>query len=788
MTRDTYSYNDRGQLLTADGPGGASSYSYNVDGNMTLRKSKGGTANYGYDSAGRLDWVWDSITNNDIWYDFDAAGRPRQEQYVTKPEGATAYTVTGKRTYTYDDLGRLKADSVTSREGTTTVTSTTYGYDLDNNLTSKKTTGTAGAGENAYGYDYAGRLKSWTKDGTTTPYEWDAVGNRIKTGATTATFDARNRQMADGSEQFTYTARGTLASVTVDGGASRALTFDAFERKINDGATTYTYDSLDRVQSRGSTTFTYDGGSNGLANDGTTNYNRTPEGTLLSLATGTTKQWAVTDKHTDLTAGLTPDATQVAGSTAYDPFGTETATNGTTPAVGYQSGWTDPDNGHVNMAARWYQPGTGSFASRDTWQLDPSPSVQANRYTYGNATPINATDPTGHAVPIILGGLALGEAFGWGVLGTIVGGGGAVVYDTWSSSSSGTTTGTYSHSSALSSLGDGSLASSIYAQANNFAGGGSSGLVSTGIGACTYSCGSGIVIAKPQVVTPPRPPIDQNPNNGPHPNPAPTRPAPKPDWDPNNGKWNPGDAVNLVVGALKMLDLVNDQQYTPASQEAYGTAPGHGADSGARNRDDQDCRRNGEGWVEYGDLDSSHGDRATGVEACLDSAYLKTHPGSATKWKQVAPPGYEWARDYAGYLGNRPPGEWVNACHLLGKSLSGDGLKPENLSTCARSTNSNPIAANDPGIADHMASFESQVKTAIDQGQVVHYKVTPAYMGPRTVPAAYEITAQGTLNGKPGLSLEVPVSNMMYSNKFKNWYNIGTVIHEGVPVPTGTTP
>jgi hypothetical protein len=192
--------------------------------------------------------------------------------------------------------------------------------------------------------------------------------------------------------------------------------------------------------------------------------------------------------------------------------------------------------------------------------------------------------------------------------------------------------------------------------------------------------------------------------------------------------------------------------------------------------------------VDYGDVDAANGNRATGVEACLDSDYLATHPGSATNWKKVAPPGYEWARDYAGYLGNRPPGEWVNACHLLGKSLSGDGLNPKNLSTCARAANASPISLNDPGIVDHMASFESQVKAAIDQGQVVHYQVTPVHAGPRTVPVSYEMTVHGTLNGRPGLALDEVVSNVMYSNNFNNWYNIGGVTHQGNPVPTGATP
>ncbi|MEU8847205.1 LamG-like jellyroll fold domain-containing protein [Streptomyces sp. NPDC048564] len=604
LTRNTYTYNDRGGLLTAAGPGGTATYGYNADGNMTLRKTKGGTANYGYDSAGRVDWVWDSITNNDIWYDFDAAGRPRLEQYAIKPEGATSYTVTAKRAYTYDDLGRLKGDNVTSADGATTVTSTTYGYDLDDNLTSKKTTGTAGAGDHAYGYDHTGRLTSWTKDGTTTPYEWDAAGNRTKSGTTAATFDARNRQLTDGAEQFTYTPRGTLASVTADGGAARALTFDAFERKITDGAASYTYDSLDRVQTRGAATFTYDGGSNNLTNDGTTNYNRTPEGALLSLSTGTTKQWAVTDQHTDLTVGLTPDGTQVTGSSAYDPFGTETATNGTTPAVGYQSGWTDPDSGDVNMAARWYEPGTGSFASRDTWQLPPSPSVQANRYTYGNATPLNATDPTGHCVGpvIVICGAAAGEALGWGTFAGVVGTGAGWGAWEWWHADSGTTTGSYAGSSALSYSYAGDLSDAIAAQAAAQAaaagGGGGKGGPGGQVGRPWYPDYSGawatVGTAVRTVVRPVRPPIDQNPNNGSRPNPAPTRPDPKPDWDPNNGKWKLGDAVGLVVGALKMLGLADDEQYTPDAQDAYETAPSQ--DSGRTpgtddDRDDEDCTK-----------------------------------------------------------------------------------------------------------------------------------------------------------------------------------------------------
>ncbi|WP_406354787.1 LamG-like jellyroll fold domain-containing protein [Streptomyces sp. NBC_00658] len=792
LTRDTYTYNDRGQLLTAAGPGGTSSYSYNADGSMTQRKTNAGTTNYGYDSAGRFDWVWDSITSNYVWYDFDAAGRLRLEQYASKPDGATSHTATAKRNYVYDSLGRLNTDTVTTVDTATTVASTTYGYDLDDNLTSKKTTGTAGAGTNTYSYDYANRMTSWAKDGTTVSYTWDASGNRTKAGSTTATYDARNRQLTDGTTTYAYTARGTLSSVNTGSGSARSLTFDAFERKITDGGTTFTYDSLDRVQTRGATTFTYDGGSNNLANDGTTNYNRTPDGTLLSLSTGTTKQWALTDQHTDLVTALTADGKQVSGSTAYDPFGKETATNGTTPAVGYQSGFTDPTTGDVNMAARWYQPGTGSFASRDTWQLDPV-SAQANRYSYGDGGPLGGTDPTGHRWNPSNGGAGMGPV-------PIMSAG--RLSGTKTKTKTNTKTNRSSTSRRTGSSVGGRATSRQQAQKvqkelglRSSASGSRTPVRTTtrtsGVRGCTYGCksssasrGTGNGTGR-GTTRPPAPRIKQNPNNGKNATPAPTRTVPRAKVDAGRTQQRSLDRA-AVVDQRVMVDLVGNKDYTPDAQGLFESAPAQGGDQGSATRDSSDCTRDGQGWVDYGD--SGQGGRATGVEACLDTAYLDAHPGSSTQPDKVTPPGYQWARAYAGYLGNRPPGQWVNACHLLGADLSGDGTNLENLSTCARSANANRVSQDDPGIPEHMYYFERQVKAAIDGGQTVHYQVTPVYSGARTVPVAYEMTAWGTVNGKPGLMLEDVVPNMMYSNKFGYWRNIGLASSKGTPVPLAGTP
>ena len=41
------------------------------------------------------------------------------------------------------------------------------------------------------------------------------------------------------------------------------------------------------------------------------------------------------------------------------------------PSLGYQGHYTDPSTGLVDMAARWYNPSTGSFTSNDTTSGSP---------------------------------------------------------------------------------------------------------------------------------------------------------------------------------------------------------------------------------------------------------------------------------------------------------------------------------------------------------------------------------------------------------------------------------
>ncbi|WP_079147676.1 RHS repeat-associated core domain-containing protein [Streptomyces thermolilacinus] len=554
--RNTYAYNDRGQLLRADGPAGSSRYTYGDDGNMTARTDGAGTTAYGYDVAGRLSLTDDPVTGARTVMSYDAAGRVTAEEYRRPTADGSGWSAEGTRAYTYDALGRLAEDRTVSSAGTTPLARLAYGYDADGRLVRKETEGTAGPGVQTYAYDLAGRMTSATNGATTTPYAWDAAGNRTLAGAAAAAqYDERNRLLSDGTSTYTYTARGTLASVQPSGGSARTLTFDAFERKVADGTATYLYDSLDRMASRDGTAFVYDGGSNNLVSDGASSYTRTPGGTLVAAATGTTRQRLLTDQHTDVVAALTADGTAVSGSTSYDPFGKPQAESGTTPSLGYQSGYTDPANGDINMAARWYQPGTGAFASRDTWLLDPTQSSgRAHRYSYGFGSPLNGTDPTGHIFPLVIGGVALWKAAAALGGATVITAGayGAAEWASnrdWSWPSSSSSSSSSSSRGGLYDLGNAGAASAaaaaMSAAATRF-GAGSSGSSATssrggsssrsawypktrqyGNGSWTYRAAQ----PQPRVITsPPRPPIPQNPNKGKHPVPAPTRPTPKPDW------------------------------------------------------------------------------------------------------------------------------------------------------------------------------------------------------------------------------------------------------------------
>ena len=130
------------------------------------------------------------------------------------------------------------------------------------------------------------------------------------------------------------------------------------------------------------------------------------------------------DRHGDVGYQFT-SAGVVSATRVYDPLGATVGQTGALVQLGFQGDYTDPTSGDVWMGSRWYRPGTGGFASRDTEFGKLDTPVSLNRYTYGWADPIGMFDPDGrwpgwvddavdtvqHAVEAVTGGFEQGG--GW---------------------------------------------------------------------------------------------------------------------------------------------------------------------------------------------------------------------------------------------------------------------------------------------------------------------------------------------------------------------------------------
>ncbi|MBL7495115.1 RHS repeat protein, partial [Frankia sp. CNm7] len=388
-----FTYNDRG-LPTSAG-GGASTFVYDEDGRMIQRGDTGTWSNYSYDARGNLVAAGPAAAGGTRLYSYDDASQLVEIDY----DGDTGAV----RNFTYDDLGRLATDTLTGPGGTLRAQS--YAYDDNDNITSSTISpGTvAAAGTHTYTYDWADRLTSWTDPASTaTTYGWDAAGNRTSVNSQAATFDARNRLTSDGAATYLYTARGTMSSRTA-GSTVTTFGFDAFDRLVSHTAgpvtTDYTYDGLDRIATRNTTeNFVYDGLEKEPGVDGTSAYARGPAGELLGTGTAGGDWATLENQHGDIVAAFTIDGTALTDDRAYDPFGAPIVAGDPNLRIGYQGSWTDPDTGLVNAQARWYNPATATFLSRDTAALPWTGTPADNRYTYAAANPITYNDPTGFRV------------------------------------------------------------------------------------------------------------------------------------------------------------------------------------------------------------------------------------------------------------------------------------------------------------------------------------------------------------------------------------------------------
>jgi RHS repeat-associated protein len=135
-----------------------------------------------------------------------------------------------------------------------------------------------------------------------------------------------------------------------------------------------------------------------------------------------------------------------------------------------------------------------------------------------------------------------------------------------------------------------------------------------------------------------------------------------------------------------------------------------------------------QGSIRYGELDALG--RPTMVEATITEDMIGT--GSSAS-KGIQPPGFG-----GGAVGHARG-------HLLGNQLGGSGKEVRNLITIYQNPANTPV----------MSGFESQVRAAVEGGEVVQYRITPIYNGSAPMPVGITLEASGS----NGFRLQVSVLN-----------------------------
>lgn len=394
-----YSYDSLGRLVqttqSAHGVTDTVGYGYDLAGRLTEIEYPGGqTVAREYDAAGRLSAVSDWLGHT-TRFEYDAAGNLVTQLY---PNGVTG-------AFTYDPRDRVVGISHSSPGGTL--------LDLDY---SRGASGLLEA-ENGgtFRYDGLDQLVRETSDLGTGTFGYDAAG-----AVTTIA-----RSGAQSTMELTYDAGGQLTSTDV-GDSHTSFSYDARGNRLDSlpagGAqTTYVYDQANRLTSfaRGSTAATYSYNGDGLRLsktvsegarrshvwnvaeglptmlvDGGTRYVTGPGGLPLERISATGEVRFFHQDQLGSTRLLT-DATGAARATfRYGPYG-DLRTKSKAPdaePLGYAGQYRDAESGLIYLRARYYDPATAQFTSKD-----PMVEATGDPYAYAANDPVNNTDPTGMA-------------------------------------------------------------------------------------------------------------------------------------------------------------------------------------------------------------------------------------------------------------------------------------------------------------------------------------------------------------------------------------------------------
>jgi RHS repeat-associated protein len=409
----SYTYDDANQLSSvAEGAAGTFAYSYD---NVGLRKQmiypNGITVDYSYDQLNRLKHLKQYTASSTLAsydYSLDKVGNRLK---VTEADGSFVQ-------WAYDDAYRLIGEAWygAASGGTTTpapsgtmtptfVPPTTTITPMTATPLPATPTGTPIGGliaQTSYSYDLVGNRLSMVKDGQTTNYSYYSNGlDQLQSdGTNTYTYDGRGnlQTVTKGTDVTTYAfdAADRLAGVTKTGSTSLTASYlyDGDGRRVkatNNG--TITNYLWDEKSTYGDVVLETDA-SNAIVVD----YVRSYTGALYAQDRNSTTSYYLYDGQGNVRA-LADTSANLTDRYAYDAFGTQHSTSGTTPnSYLYTGQQFDNLTGLYDLRARYYDTLSGRLLSRDQANYKLKQTQQIDRYNYAVDNPINFTDPTGNQV------------------------------------------------------------------------------------------------------------------------------------------------------------------------------------------------------------------------------------------------------------------------------------------------------------------------------------------------------------------------------------------------------
>ncbi len=354
-----YTYDEDSNRLTLTNPFGSQiQYGYNATNRLSSLQTGQGQFTFTYDTLGRRTGLnYPNTLNN--FYAFDAAGRLDSIAL----QNAAASTI-ASTSYTYDNAGNR-----------TSATVSPGGYNVMNNLS-----------QGQYSYDSGNRL---TDDGIFA-YSYNNNGNRI----------TRTEKATGNTTNYTWDAENRLIQVQMPSGSIVQYEYDPFgrriEKNVNGRITQYLYDNQNIL-------FEYNQNGNVLS---AFTHGAGIDEPLMWTSGGTTYFY-----HADALGSISMISSasgSVIQTNVNDAFGSIQSGNTLSQPYAFTGREYDAETGLYYYRARYYDPLSGRFISKDPIGLNGDnvnlygyvdsvgkPMNETNLYLYTGDNPVNWTDPEG---------------------------------------------------------------------------------------------------------------------------------------------------------------------------------------------------------------------------------------------------------------------------------------------------------------------------------------------------------------------------------------------------------